>query len=71
MKARKLLEQLQKMEGAKKIKEQLQKLDGNAEVRLRIDDNNNYYLSIRERFDYIIELDDASPMVRNKNPFTF
>ncbi len=57
MKAEKLLEQLQKMEGAKKIKEQLQKLDGNAEVRLRIDDNNNYYLSIRERFDYMIELE--------------
>ena len=41
----------------KELLEQLQKLDGNAEVRLRCDDDgDNYYLSIRERFDYTIEL---------------
>ena len=61
MKAKKLLEQLQKMEGAKKIKEQLQKLDDSAEVVLQCDaTGDNYYLNIRERFDYMIELDGAS-----------
>ena len=59
MKARKLLEQLQKMEGNKELKEKLQKLDGNAEVRLRCDDNDKYYLSIRERFDYTVELEKS------------
>ena len=42
----------------KELKEQLQKLDGNAEVKLRCDDDgDNYHLSIRERFDYRIELE--------------
>ena len=45
----------------KELKEQLQKLDGNAEVVLRCDaTSDNYYLNIRERFDYRIELDGAS-----------
>ena len=57
MKVKELLEQLQKTDSINKLKEQLQKLDGNAEVRLRCDDDgDNYYLSIRERFDYTIEL---------------
>ena len=44
----------------KELKEQLQNLDGNAEVKLRCDDDDKYYLSIRERFDYTVELDGAS-----------
>ena len=60
MKVKELLEQLQKTDSINKLKEQLQKLDGNAEVRLRCDDDgDNYYLSIRERFDYRIELEKS------------
>ena len=45
----------------KELKEQLQKLDGNAEVVLQCDDDgDNYYLNIRERFDYTIELNGES-----------
>tara|TARA_R100000656_G_scaffold121849_3_gene97086 strand:- start:196 stop:348 length:153 start_codon:yes stop_codon:yes gene_type:complete len=45
----------------KELREQLQNLDGNAEVKLRCDDaEDNYYLSIRERFDYIIKLEQAN-----------
>ena len=44
----------------KELKEQLQKLDDSAEVRLRCDDDgDNYYLSIRERFDYTVELEKS------------
>ena len=45
----------------KELKEQLQKLDDSAEVVLKCDaTGDNYHLSIRERFDYMIELDGAS-----------
>ena len=54
-----LLKHLEKTDSINELKEKLRKLDGNAEVRLRCDDNDKYYLSIRERFDYTVELEKS------------
>tara|TARA_Y100001951_G_C11115131_1_gene169678 strand:- start:30 stop:182 length:153 start_codon:yes stop_codon:yes gene_type:complete len=45
----------------KELKEQLQKLDDSADIVLKCDaTGDNYYLNIRERFDYRIELEKAN-----------